>query len=200
MRSHSSSCVDQTGVFSKNLIAEASDTSGSPPLVWLVNSSGNPTLLAQIEPQIEASTNDILEGLISLPNDTNQWGPWAGKILTGDEDAGILYTIDTNGTVTPYDLGIAPDDFNLIPSNQDLYVLDQGNNSPGELFKVSKDLFANYVGKLLISQEGINTSPGLFIVSWDGTNFLSLAIDSQAYGIYYPQEDTTFAPLNLPSQ
>lgn len=36
-----------------------------------------------------------IQSAISLPNDTNQCCPWAGKILTGDENNAILYTIAT---------------------------------------------------------------------------------------------------------
>lgn len=188
--------VDQTGVFSNDLIALASDGHAAPE-VWLVNSNGSPTLLAQIPTQIEAGSGDILEGVISLPDNTNQWGPWAGKILTGDEDYGILYTIDTNGTVTPYDLGIASDDFNIIPTNEDLYVCDYDNS---RMLKLSRSLFSNYVGDQLITQEGgVGSIPAeLFVVNWDGTNFISREINVSAYA--GESEDAIFAPLNLPSQ
>jgi hypothetical protein len=114
-----------------------------------------------------------LEGVISLPNNTNQWGPWAGKILTGDEDYGILYTIE------------------------DLYVCDYYNS---RILKLSRSLFSNYVGDLLITQEGgVGSIPAeLFVVNWDGTNFISREINVSAYTT--ESEDATFAPLSLPSQ
>ena len=142
----------------------------------------------------------FLEGVITLPNDTNQWGPWAGKILTGDEDQGILYTIDTNGTVTPYDLGIAPDDFVLIPTNQDLYVCGYSRNS---ILRLSSSFFTNYISDLLITQEGDygNYPAGLFIVNCNGTNFVTRSINGNAVtngvGVL---EGAAFAPLNLPSR
>jgi hypothetical protein len=138
-----------------------------------------------------------LAAVISLPNDTNQLGPWAGKILTGDENSRILYTIGTNGTVSPYDLGIASDDFNIIPTNEDLYVCDYGNS---RILKLSRSLFSNYVGDLLITQEGgVGSIPAeLFVVNWDGTNFISREINVSAYAS--ESEDAVFAPLNLPSQ
>jgi hypothetical protein len=197
MRCDSSLYVDQTGVFSNNLIALASDGSGPPPSVWLVNSNGNPSLLAQIQPGIESASSDVLEGVISLPNNTNQWGPWAGKILTGDENSGVFYTIDTNGTVAPYNLGIYSDDFVLIPTNQDLYVCDFSLNS--RIVKVSKTYLTNYVGDLLITQEGLGRTTELFIVNWNGTNFISRYIDGSNYGMS-ELEDAAFAPLNVPSQ
>ena len=187
--------VDQTGVFSNDVIAVASDT---PPQVWLANSNGSATLLAQIT----ANAGGNLEGVISITNNTNQWGPWAGKVLTGDEGNGILYTIDTNGTVIPYDLGIAPDHFVLIPTNQDLYLCDYGK-SPGQILKLSRAFLTNYVGDLLITQEGGGSSypPGLFIVKWSGTNFTSQFINGNVVTNGFVQlEDAAFAPLNLPSQ
>jgi hypothetical protein len=196
MRSHSSSCVDP-GLFGNNLIALASDGSGTPPSVWLVNFNGNPSLLAQIQPGIESAFSDVLEGVISLPNNTNQWGPWAGKILTGDENSGVLYTIDTNGTVASYNLGIYSDDFVLIPSNQDLYLCDFYGNS--RILKLSKTYLTNYVGDLLITQEGLNRSTETFIVNWNGANFVSRRIDGYLYRLS-ETEDAAFAPLNLPSQ
>ncbi|HTQ51007.1 MAG TPA: Ig-like domain-containing protein [Candidatus Acidoferrales bacterium] len=194
--------VDQTGVFGNKLIELASMPSAPmSPEVWLVNSNGSPTLLAQIGPQIEANSGDNLEGVISLPNNTNQWGPWAGKILTGDEDWGILYTIATNGTITPYDLGIAPEHYALIPANQDLYVCDFNDV---RILKMSHTFLTNYVGDLLITQEGGNNGnypSELFIVNWNGTNFVTRAINANVITNGVGEfEDATFAPLNLPSQ
>ena len=140
----------------------------------------------------------FLEGAISLPNNTNQWGPWAGKILTGDENYGILYTIATNGTVASYDLGFAPENFALIPTNQDLYACDYFSS---RIMKLSRTFLTNYVGDLLITQEGGSGSypPRLFIVNWNGTNFITRAIDASDFGIGQ-FEGAAFAPLNLPSQ
>ena len=196
---HGGIYVDQTGIFSNELIVLTGDNNGAPSRVWLANSNGIPTLLAQIEPQIVADPGDNLEGVISLTNNPNQWGPWAGKILTGDENYGILYAIDTNGTVTPYDLGIEPDHFVLIPANQDLYACDYG----GRVIKLSRTFLTNYVGDLLVTQEGGGSSypTELCIVNWGGTNFVTRAINGNVVTNGIGQfEDTTFSPLNLPSQ
>ena len=183
--------IDQTGVFSNDLIVVASD---APPQVWLVNSNGSPALLAQIS----ANAGGNLEGVISIPNNTNQWGPWAGKILTGDEQYRILYTIATNGAVNPYDLGIAPDHFALIPASQNLYICDYGHN---QILKLASAFLTNYVGNLLITQEGGGGYfPGLFIVNWSGTNFVTRFINGSVVTNGTSQlEDATFAPMDLPS-
>ena len=59
-----------------------SDTGGR---IWRVNAAGNATLLGTIfRPGGNARAQ--LEGVITLPNDLAQYGPWAGKIITGDAD------------------------------------------------------------------------------------------------------------------
>jgi hypothetical protein len=131
--------VDQTGVFSNNLIAVASDGSASSGRkgVWRVDSQAHPTLLTNLDTL-------HLEGVITLPNNVTNWGPWAGKIITGDEDRHVIYAIDTDGvTATFYTTnliagGIDPEDFDIIPPNQSLYVCDYGQSM---LVKLS----ANYL-------------------------------------------------------
>jgi hypothetical protein len=108
--------------------------------------------------------------------------------------------IDTNAGVASYALGIQPEDFDLIPPNQDLYCADFDDNV---VVKLSHTLFTHYWGDLLITQSGdggnggAGQSPGvLFIVHWD-----SASSTFQVHSIYYgPQfEHVTFAPINLPS-
>jgi hypothetical protein len=129
-----------------------------------------------------------------LTNDVQKWGPWAGKIITGAEAKipPLIHAIGTNGIVESFALGIAPEDFDLIPPNQDLYL--PGFNE-GKIYKLSKSLLTNYVGDLLITQE----APPLVIVHWDPINsaFTVRAIPPPP-GIQ-GFEHVTFAPINLPS-
>lgn len=93
---------------------------------------------------------------------------------------------------------IVPGDFVLIPSNQGLYFCDYDKS---RILKLSRTFLTNYVGELLIVQEGglPNSLPDeLFIVNWGGTNFISREIDVSHYTSEI--EDAAFAPLNLPSQ
>jgi hypothetical protein len=190
--------VDQTGVWSNNLIAIASDQNYvfDDKGVWRVDGQRNPTLIANIKTY-------HLEGAITLPN-TNTWGPWAGKIITGDEgffdelgrSSPIIYSIDTNGIVAAYSLGIAPEDFDIIPANQDLYCTFQDSAT---IAKLPSALFSNFVGDLLITQEGSYYGPGtLFIVHWDSSasNFLIRSITTPNGE---KLEHVTFAPIHLPS-
>ena len=63
--------------------------------VWRVNSLGQATLVAQIKNP--AGNPAHLEGVITVPSDP-KYGPWAGKIVTGDEDR-----IFTPAIIIPFD-------------------------------------------------------------------------------------------------
>ncbi|MGI8965330.1 MAG: Calx-beta domain-containing protein [Limisphaerales bacterium] len=195
--------VDQTGLFGNNVIAvTTSDTAvlGNKG-VWRVNAQGQPTLVANIN-------TFHLEGVITLPN-TSFYGPLAGKIITGDEEARdtngfqrpLIYTISPNGTFTTIDTiitlfpgGIFPEDFDIIRPNQDLYICDYGRN---QVVKLSANYLTDYVDDLLITDAGEIVGPAkLFIVHWDASS-TSFVVRS----IIYPDttiEHVTFAPINLP--
>jgi len=134
-----------------------------------------------------------LEGVVVLPNDP-VWGVWAGKVLTGDEYDGVIYAIDTSGTATPYSLGIYPEDFDLIPPDQDLYCTDSG----GAILKIPRAYFADYVGQLLITQAGEHMQPAaLYVVRWHGGPVVSVRIPYPS-GFSGHFEQVTFAPVSLP--
>ena len=104
--------------------------------------------------------------------------------------------IDTNAVAASYALGIQPEDFDLIPPNQDLYCADASNN---RIVKLSRTLFTHYWGDLLITQAGdggSNPYGMLFIVHWDSASS-AFKIHSIYYGSNF--EHVTFAPINLPS-
>jgi hypothetical protein len=189
--------VDQTGVFSNQLIAVTSPgfSSSGTKGVWRVDASGNPTLITNID-------TPHLEGVITLTNDVEKWGPWAGKIITGDEDAvgenqqprPLICTVDANGVTRQYALEIFPEDFDIIPNNiasQNLYCADP---VAGAVLKLSGSWLTNYAGSLLITQAGEGGPPAkLAIVNWDGTNFVKRTIP---YSRRF--EHVTFAPIELP--
>ena len=199
--------VDQTGVFSNQVIAVASEGSFSSSRkgVWRVDAQAHPTLLTNL-------ATAHLEGVITLPNDTNRWGSWAGKIITGDEDFSpnpVIYTIAANGAVVLYDTtnlisgGIHPEDFDIIPTNQNLYCVafDDANIGASSIVKLSKDYFTDYVGDLLITDAGENVAPAkFFIVHWDAanTNFVTRRV--QFFDPSRRFEHVTFAPIDLPTR
>jgi hypothetical protein len=190
---------DQTGVFDNDLIAVTGGEAAQGGEVWRISSLTNATRIANV-------TNNLyphLEGVITLPIDTNKWGPWAGKIVTGAEAAGddyghqlpLIRLIDTNGIVTSLNLGIAPEDFDVIPTNQPLYCTSYPGN---RIDKLPSNLFTNYWGDLLITQGDGATQRKLFIVHWNSTNAL-FEIRSIGYSTAIVFEHVTFAPIDLPT-
>jgi hypothetical protein len=111
------------------------------------------------------------------------------------------------------DAGIGSEDFDLIPTNQDLYACapapDDPNGNQGTIYKLPHALFNPYVGALLITQSGdgdfrydgfANPPPELFIVHWDATNAVFNARSIPGPTSDLEMEHVTFAPINLPSQ
>jgi hypothetical protein len=189
--------LDQTGFFSNDLVVVTGDFFGnSGGDVWLVTSQTNAAYLTNID-------SLHLEGLITLPDDTNRYGPWAGKILTGASAISTLYTIDTNVVVTPFQLGIACEDIHIIPTNQDFYLGDRENSL---IYKLPRALLTNYAGDLLITQEEGSGSM-LFIVYWDtnSASFFQRQIpapgDALGGPVFNPPdfEQGTFAPIDIPA-
>jgi hypothetical protein len=150
-----------------------------------------------------------LEGVVSITNVSSLWGPWAGKIITGDEASvdddfrlkPLIYSIDTNGTVASFALNIEPEDFDVIQTNQDLYCVNY-NGQHSTILKLSRSYLRDYIGDLLVTQSGEidpNHPPKLFIVHWDSTNATfvtrSISIPPKYAGAF---EHVTFAPINLP--
>ena len=113
-------------------------------------------------------------------------------MLTCAESVGLVLAIDSNGVVTPYNLGLgSPEDVRLIPSGQHLFCLD--HLVPGSVLKVTADNFAGFAGDILLVHEGIicGTS-GMDIVHWEGGRFVvrHIPIDTAL-------EHVTFAPIGL---
>ncbi len=144
--------IDRTGVFGGDLIVVT--TAGG---VWRVNSTGQATRLA--------SLGTHLEGLSTIPDDPARYGPWAGKILIGAEGQGRLYTVDVTGSTSFFEIGISPEDIDIVPPNENFFGVDFG---AGRLMGAAASQFAGMIGDLLISQEG---GGPLYRVHWNGTAF-----------------------------
>lgn len=189
-------CMDTVGTFSNNLVAVTSDdaldygTKG----IWEVDKGGHPTLLAHIDAY-------LLEGITVV---RTNFGPWSGKIITGDEwGSESLFTIDASGNVTTNDStalfpgGIRSESSQIIPPNQSLYLCDPS----GPIAKLPKSYFTNYVGDLLIEDAGENGSAPakLFIIHWNAatTNFITRRIRYAPGGDEL--EHSVFAPIELPA-
>jgi hypothetical protein len=107
------------------------------------------------------------------------------------------HAINTNRILASFALGIAPEDFDIIPPEQDLYCTAFVDH---KVLKVSRNLLTNYVGNLMITQEGLNDCSRLFIVKWNSTNsaFETRSIPFPASTFQLGFEHVTFAPLPLP--
>ncbi|TAL06412.1 MAG: hypothetical protein EPO07_01865 [Verrucomicrobia bacterium] len=141
-----------------------------------------------------------------MTNDVQKWGPWAGGLITGAESehdellhpSPRIYAVSPSGGVSFVKLGIAPEDFDLIKSNQDLYISAYND---GMILKLSRNWLTNYIGDMLVTQEGLSPfAPAVFIAKWNPTNsaFETRRISAPAFA-NSGFEHATFAPINLPN-
>jgi hypothetical protein len=144
--------IDQTGVFGGDLIAVT--TTG---FVYRINSAGGFSQLA--------SLGVHLEGCVTVPNDAAKYGPWAGKVLTGAEGQTRIWTIDVAGGTAFYDIGIQPEDIDIIPDDANFFGVNYGSAT---LMGAAASEFDGMEGDICIAQE----FPGiLWHVRWDaGSN------------------------------
>jgi hypothetical protein len=200
-------CFDQSGVFSNMLIAVTSPGGGvtGQKGIWMVDAQRHPTLLTNIETL-------HLEGVVTVTNNAEQWGPFAGAIITGDEDDHKLYTVRTNGVTTTFfttnfiGSGFDTEDLDLVPSTQSLYACDpdypNGSGVAGAILKIDGSLLTNCVGNLMITQAGESlNAPTLFVVRWSSvlTNFITRKITyRRPGGAFGHLEHVTFAPIEIP--
>lgn len=166
--------VDRTGIFGGDLIAVT--TAGG---VWRISASQQATQLANLGVH--------LEGVITVPDEA-RYGPWRGKILVGAEEQHLLWAINPQGTPEATDLGIGPEDIDLIPANENFFGVDYGNS---RLVGAPAAAFTNWVGDIVIAQEG---NPAiLWRVWWDGS-----AWQKQALAQVGQWEHVTFSSAGLP--
>ncbi len=173
--------VDRTGVFDGDLIV--CTTAGE---VWRVDSSGEPSLMVDL--------NVHLEGLLTVPDDPDKYGPWAGTILAGAEAQGLLWSITREGSATSYNLGIAPEDLDIIRPGEGFFGVNFGSS---RLLAAPPSTFAGMEGDILITEEFF-ASTGLYHVRWDGTDFavteFALAPGSEVPAQW---EHVSFAPIGI---
>lgn len=143
--------VDRTGVYGGDVIAVT--TSGG---IWRVNSAGLATQVALL--------GTALNGVTTIPEDSEKYGPWSGKIVVGAKDQSLIYAVDTTGSVVTYTLGVNPGDVRLIPAHENFYGVDPLSR---KIWGAPADAFADMIGDILIAQpSGVLTH-----VQWNGTDF-----------------------------
>jgi RHS repeat-associated protein len=170
---------DRFCAFGGDLIAAT--TTGN---VWRVTSAGTATRLAA-----GIGGSAFLEGVTSIPNNTQLYGPWAGKILTGAEQQNLLYTIDAQGTVQSWNLGIAlPEEMRVIPANENFFGVDFRGRV---VWGAGADQFASIVGDIVIPEE---SSGKLWQVHW---NAATSSFQTTLLAQVSQWEQITFAPAGI---
>jgi RHS repeat-associated protein len=165
--------IDRTGIFGGDLIVAT--TTGN---IWRVSSAGAASRLANV--------GVPPEGLITVPADPLRYGPWAGKIVTGSEDAARIFAIDTAGNVSFFDLGIAPEHIKLATPNENYFGVDFSSQT---LWGIPAPELSSMTGDLLIGEE----FPGnLWQVHWNGSSFETTRIAQVAQW-----EGATMAPAGI---
>jgi hypothetical protein len=192
--------VDQSGAWGGDLIVTTGgdNTPGEEVGggVWRIRADGVATQVVYLA--------TCLGGVITLTNDTARWGPWSGKVITGQDyeeypEFPEIYAVDTAGQVLTYtNLGIQPEQVSLIPPSQPFYFCDTDNNA---IWEVPYTAFTNHVGQLLMTGPGDSLHrPALYVVHYDAgaTNqFVAEQIDLPEF--IGRLEQGAFAPLtNMP--
>ncbi|MET0645080.1 MAG: RHS repeat-associated core domain-containing protein [Pyrinomonadaceae bacterium] len=145
--------VDRTGVFGGDLLVV---TAGGG--VWRVNASATPTRLAKLDTP--------LAGVAAVADDTERYGPWAGRVLVGAKEQGSVYAVDAQGQSTSLQVGVNPQDIDIVPAHENLFALDAASR---KVLGAPEGAFAGIIGDILITQQ----SPGrISRLRWDGTEFV----------------------------
>lgn len=147
--------------------------------VWLVDSTGSPTLLA-------SGVGPTLEGPTTVPVDP-RYGPWSGAVLVTEEAYNVVASVDAAGNVRYWDFGYNAEGIHVIPANQDFYGVDFAD---GQIVRGQASQFASIVGDILLANEnGV-----LQHIYWDAVNNAFVVEDIAAVGQF---EGSTFAPLTV---
>lgn len=176
--------VDRTGIYGGDLIVV---TTGGQ--VWRVDSSANPTLIADV--------NVHLEGLITVPNDP-QFGTLAGKIIAGAEEQSRVHAFDNSGPVGSWAIPFNIEDIDLIPTNENFFGVNFGTKT---LLGVPASAFDLVEGQILVTDEfSPSNESGLALLQWDpNTNSPVIVKIGTALGSFIPGqwEHVTFSSAGI---
>lgn len=174
--------VDRTGVWGGDLLVVT--TTGE---VWRVDAAGTPSHVATV-----AGTH--LEGLITVPDAPDRYGPLAGCAIAGAESEGLLYAFDTTGAYTTHPLGVAIEDIELINPNENFFGVNYGTSY---LVGVDAAEWLPIAGDILLTMESVSRV-GLYRLYWDGVRLkvaeLTAASGSASLGQW---EHVTFARAGI---
>lgn len=173
--------LDDTGVYGDDLIAVT--TAGE---VWRIDSNGNSTMINDV--------GEHLEGVITVPNAPARYGPLAGKIISGAEGSGLLYSFDGQGNYQTYSLGVNVEDIDMIRMDENFFGVNYGSS---RLLGVAAHEWRPMIGDILLTQES-HSGSGLYWLHWDGANLVADHIPLSATSTTSSQwEHVTFAPAGI---
>lgn len=201
---HGGLYVDQTGLFNYDLLVVTGGGVGEGGRVWRTGSDANQhsqniRVFVGIPTAQEPAAH--LEGVVTLPDDETKYGPWAGRILTGDESHSdqtgdpIIYAIDRNGAYQEFHLDVEPEDVDVIAAAHNLFCNEAVH---GWIYKVPSWYFADCVGDVLVTQAGEwYKPPRLVILHWDEEEqrFVQKVVVPPSEVSSF--EHVTFAPIDL---
>jgi RHS repeat-associated protein len=144
--------IDGTGLFNHELLAVSAQGR-----VWRINAQGGATLVVDLHASAQ--------GVAVIPNNSERYGDWAGKLLVGDPLQAGFHAVDPQGKAVFYRLGISPKDIDLVAANENLFAVDA---KKGTLYTASALALSRVVGDLLVTQENPGT---IWRVRWSGREF-----------------------------
>ncbi|NOT63962.1 MAG: hypothetical protein HOP19_27425, partial [Acidobacteria bacterium] len=154
--------LDRTNVFSGHVIAVT-----ATGRIYRVNATGQGTQVANL--------NTPLSGVAVLPNDAAKYGPWAGRIIAGAPQQGLIYAVNAQGQSLSQGFGgvtgtFGPAELLVIPAQENFYAVDSGSQ---KLWGAPDEAFGTMTGDILIAQ----SQPGtLGKLHWNGTSFVYMQL------------------------
>ena len=157
-------CIDYSGNWDYDLLVASNFTSdvnnpmppGATTRIHRVNPiTGVSTVIAYI-PQ------SYIVAMVSVPNDPEKYGTYAGKLLLGRSGEKGIVIVDENGASrVARDFNGRVSSMDIILKNANMYVTD---NRYGKLYGLPKSVFEKNVGDIIISSPGSN----VYILSFKG--------------------------------
>ncbi|MDX2029471.1 MAG: putative Ig domain-containing protein [Blastocatellia bacterium] len=149
--------------------------------IWAIDAAGEATRLAPMVTMNASGGADaeeapvVLEGLAIAPDDAGRYGPWAGRILASAPNRGAIYSVDADGRVDAFEMGISQiNNLLLIPAKENLFGVAIESSGRAAIYGAPAAGFADMTGDLLLTQRGGEScacAPALWRVRWNGAEF-----------------------------
>jgi hypothetical protein len=147
--------VDRTGVWGNELLVAT--TAGE---LWRIDSAGTPTLIADVGVH--------LEGLVTVPDSPDRFGPLAGRAIAGAENEGLLHAFAPDGSHATFSLGVNIEDIEVVVPNENFFGVNYGTS---RVIGVSASELLPMAGDILLTQES-HSGVGLYRLNHDGADLV----------------------------